>query len=110
MTLAENPFAVSIDARTPSTAVVRLSGELDLMGAPELRARLSELLAARLDVIVDLTDLSFIDSTGISVLVGAHKQSAAVGDSFVLRAPSGQIARVLHMTGVDQVFTVEPSD
>src|ERR1700676_5484931 len=110
MTVAGKPFAVTVDAPRGWGAVVRLTGELDASGAPALRACLSERLAAHLDVFVDLSGLTFMDSTGISVLIGANKQSVQLGCAFVLRAPTAQITRVLHLTGTDQVFTIDPAD
>jgi anti-sigma B factor antagonist len=109
MTRAE-AFAVAVDAPSGSAAIVRLTGELDVAGVPALGACLSERLAAHRDVILDLSGLSFLDSTGLGVLFGAHEQAAALGCSFMLRAPTGQVARVLQMTGTDQVFTIEPAD
>jgi anti-sigma B factor antagonist len=77
-----------------------------MASAPELEAGLLALADA--DVIVDLAGLTFIDSSGISVLILAFKRAAAHGRTFVLRAPPAQVARVLQMTDTDQMFTIEP--
>ena len=42
--------------------------------------------------------------------MGAWARGAVVFSAFVLRAPTAQITRVLHLTGTDQVFTIEPAD
>ena len=87
---------------------VDVTGELDMASAPELDACLLALADA--DVIVDLAGLTFMDSSGISVLIVAFKRSVKHGRTFVLRAPPAQVARVLQLSGTDQVFTIEPPD
>jgi len=79
-----------------------------MANAPELVAWL--LALAEGDIIVDLAGLTFMDSTGIGVLMAADRRSAGHGRTFVLRAPPAQVARVLQLSGTDQVFTIEPPD
>jgi anti-sigma B factor antagonist len=110
MPIAEKPFQLSVDASTETGTVVRLSGELDLSEAPELQACLSVLFDAGTNVVVDLSELSFLDSSGIGVLIAAHKRAALLERSFVVRGPSGGVARVLQISGVDQVLTIEAAD
>jgi anti-sigma B factor antagonist len=108
MTIAPQPFDVDVDASIPGQAVVRLRGELDVGSAPELSACLAAL--DEVDVVVDMSGLTFMDSSGISALIEAYKRCSKGGLSFVLRSPSAQVANVLRITGVDQVLTVERSD
>jgi anti-sigma B factor antagonist len=89
------------------TPVLQLVGELDISSAPALRERLMQLLAADGDVIVDLSTLSFMDSSGISVLIVAHKRSAEKSRKLTLRSPRGSVAKVLEVSGTDQVFNIE---
>jgi anti-sigma B factor antagonist len=86
-------------------AVVRVVGELDVATAPELNTCL--LVVADADIILDLAELTFMDSSGISALVSAHKRSATSGRSFVVRALQPRVAQVLEMTGVNTVLTIE---
>ena len=104
MTITSRPFAVEVTSGA-SGLVVRLAGELDLETVSELSARFVGLDA---NIVVDLADLTFIDATGISGLVSAHERTVKIGRSFALRSPTAQVAKVLSMTGVDQVLTVEP--
>jgi anti-sigma B factor antagonist len=104
MTIASQPFAVEVTSGA-SGSVVRLAGELDLATVPDLDACLAALDA---DIVVDMTAVTFIDSTGLHGLIAAHQQAAQRSRSFVLRSPSEQVAKVLHATGVDQVLTVKP--
>jgi anti-sigma B factor antagonist len=101
------PFRLSVSAAT-DPAVVSLEGELDLAAAPELReclVRLTE--GGATDIVLDVAQLAFIDSTGLSVLVMALNRSRAVGGSTVLRHPSPSIMRLLEITGLLAVFDVE---
>ena len=90
------------------TRVLQLVGELDISSAPALRERLMGLLAEDGDIIVDLSTLSFMDSSGISVLIVAHKRSLQQGRKLTLRSPGGAVAKVLEVSGTDQVFSIEP--
>ena len=87
--------------------VVRVSGEIDIRTAPELR----DVLAGVLDkgaekVVVDLEGVEFLDSTALSVMVGAHKRLVRKGSRLVLVCTREPILRVLTVTGLSRVFTV----
>ena len=85
-----NPqFEVSVE-RSGTTAIVRLAGELDLATAPELADVLQGLEPACKRIILDLTGLEFIDSTGLRLAVIEHDRAAADGFEFVI-ARSGWI-------------------
>jgi anti-sigma B factor antagonist len=103
------PDDLSIDIRaTNRQAVVRLGGELDVYTAPRLRERLAELIAAdrHRDIVIDLADLAFIDSTGIGVLVGALKRARQHGDEIELRSPRPGTRKALEITGLNMVFAI----
>jgi anti-sigma B factor antagonist len=87
------------------TAVLRISGEVDISTAPQLRERLQQLDSRR--VVVDLSAMTFIDSTGLGVLVGAFKRLREGGGDLVLRAPTRSTRKVLELTGLSQVVTIE---
>jgi anti-sigma B factor antagonist len=87
------------------TAVLRISGEVDISTAPQLRERLRQLDSR--SVVVDLSAMTFIDSTGLGVLVGAFKRLREGGGDLVLRAPTRSTRKVLELTGLSQVVTVE---
>jgi anti-anti-sigma factor len=85
--------------READRIVVRLRGEIDLVSVPALR---DELLAmtGKASVVVDLAAVTFLDATGVGVLVGAHKRLANQGGRLVLVNPPPAIARVLQLAGV----------
>jgi anti-sigma B factor antagonist len=91
----------------PGPAVLRAQGEIDVASAPEFHDALSGLIAESPAVlIVDMSDVSFIDSTGLGVLVSAEKQMRAEGSGLRLVVTHPQITRLLELTGLDEVFTV----
>lgn len=91
-----------------STTILRLEGELDTATARELRAALATATASDTTaVVLDLAGLAFIDSTGIAVLLAASHQAESQGRSFSLRHPGRMVQKVLHLTGVDRLLTVE---
>jgi anti-sigma B factor antagonist len=86
---------------------VALTGELDLATAPMLRDHLSGVADdGGGQVLIDLSQLAFIDSTGLSVLVMSCKRLRAGGGDLVLKAPTPAVAKVLEIAGVTQVFAV----
>ena len=87
---------------TGPTWLVSVSGEVDVSNAADLRKALDEALGAgREELVVDLTEVSYIDSTGIGVLVGAARRAADARMAFSVAHPQRNVARVLSMLGVD---------
>jgi anti-sigma B factor antagonist len=102
-----DPATLQIDMRLDSTGtqVVILSGELDSSNAASLHERVASIPprpARRL--IFDLTDLRFMDSAGIAVLISAEAKANSVS----IRNPSPIIRRVLEATGLSSMFPIEP--
>jgi anti-anti-sigma factor len=100
------PPTVQIEMRLDPTGahVVVLSGELDSANAATLQERLASVppRPAR-PLIFDLTGLRFMDSAGIAVLIGASANTGGVS----LRNPSPIVRRVLEVTGLSSVFSIE---
>ena len=86
-----------------------LAGELDPATAPTLEARISELAAdpAVSSVIVDLSQITFLDSSGIRVLVSANEALRSRSSELVLRRPGPNIRRILEVTGLTDIVAVE---
>ena len=100
---------LSIDLRTEEGGALlfKLRGSLDLATAPTVRAALTEASdKGPHDLIVDLTQLEFLDSTGLGVLIGSHRRAAEHGGSFRLIIGDGPIVRLLNITGLIGVFAV----
>jgi anti-sigma B factor antagonist len=83
------------------SSVVRLSGALDMEGAPLLEDKLMSLISGSADtVIVDLTELEFVDSTGLQALMRATNHAREHGDNLRFRRGSGQVEGVMRLTKV----------
>lgn len=86
--------------------VLHVVGELDTLTAPLLQARLQEQQAAARAVVLDLTDVTFLGSAGLAVLVGA-KDDAAARDNRLLVVPGSRIVRrAMEATGLYPLFTI----
>ena len=91
-----------------STRIV-VCGEVDVSNADALRDALDEALAApKAELTVDLSETSYIDSTGIGVLVGAAHRAEGLETSFGVESPQRNVARVLNLLGVGDKLGLRP--
>jgi anti-anti-sigma factor len=91
--------------------VVALSGEVDLVEAPALRKTLDELVRAGTPlVLIDAAELSFIDSTGIGILVATHNQLHANGGMLAVANLGEKPGRPVRLTEVDTAIPVHWAD
>ena len=93
-----------------AVTIVHVAGEIDVYTAPLLREVLDKQVAAgRTDLVVDLEKVTFMDSTGLGVLV--RRLKLVRGQNGTLRIVSGQerILKVFKITGLDKVFHIYPS-
>jgi anti-sigma B factor antagonist len=103
-------FAIEVSSAEGEVSVVVLRGELDFDEAPTFGRVLDELRADGVrKVAVDLSDLTFIDSSGISVLVGAARAAAAEQGTLVVAAPTPHVQRVFDIVNLSELVAVEPS-
>jgi anti-sigma B factor antagonist len=92
------------------THVVAVTGEIDLFTAPDFKRHVSAPIDAGVtDVIVDLTATTFIDSSSLGVLIGAHRRLKLRGGSLVIVCDNEAIAKTFRITGLDGVFTLVAS-
>ena len=88
-------------------SVLRVGGEVDVATAPRMRERLISLVNdQRFFLVVDLSDVDFIDSTGLGVLIGALKRVRSRDGDLHLVCGDQRILRVFEITGLDQVFQI----
>jgi anti-sigma B factor antagonist len=89
--------------RSADAHVIRLVGEMDLGNVDEARAALmSAIDADDVDVIVDMSELEFIDSIGIAMLLEAQAASRRDSDRLCFRGSSDEVAKILQLTRVDE--------
>jgi anti-sigma B factor antagonist len=101
----------SVDVHDGDDAVlIGVSGELDLASSPELERELERGAASDISLlIIDLRNLEFMDSTGLSVLVRAHQKATQSGKRFAIVKGPQQVQRLLSLTGVAERLTVVDS-
>jgi anti-sigma B factor antagonist len=100
-------FAVSAEPHGDGIAVVKVQGEVDVYTAPKLR----EEIHRRLDqgdnrIVVDLTNVAYMDSSGLGVLIGALKRSREENGDLIVASPNPRISRILDVTGLSRIFNV----
>jgi anti-anti-sigma factor len=89
--------------------VLLVQGEVDMESAPRLLDEIQHGLKRGARTVVDLAGVAYIDSSGIAVLVQGLKTAMKRGTEFVLRAPSAQVAAVLKLAQLQQLFRIEPA-
>jgi len=105
--LTRHTFALTVENLTPGLRLLAITGELDLFAAPELKRTISDALeGATCDLIVDLTDTAFIDSSGLAALILAMKRARSRGGHMVVVDGGGSVARTFRVAGVDQILTI----
>lgn len=83
-------------------------GEIDLAFEEAFQDEMTDLLEqAHSPVIVDLAAVTFMDSSGLRVLVSGKERGRGLGIDVVLRAPSPRVLRVLQIAGIDQAFEIQ---
>ena len=103
-------FAIEDQRLAEDTHVVAVTGEIDLFTAPEFKERVSAPIdAGRSNVIIDLSETTFIDSSSLGVLIGAHRRLKLRGGSLVVVCDNDAIVKTFKITGLDGVFTLVPS-
>jgi anti-anti-sigma factor len=104
---------VSVDMRVPGTALVSLSGEHELFGAPKLQEQLDSLIDDGLAIVIDLTDAIFLDSSIVGVLLKSQKiaDSSGVDYAVVLGSSTGEpVRRMFEITGLSRILPIVERD
>ena len=100
-------FSASDEQVDAATQVVTVEGEIDIFTAPEFKERISGAIdAGREVVVVDLAATTFIDSSSLGVLIGAHRRLKLRGGTLVVVCDNDAIVKTFRITGLDGVFTL----
>ena len=102
--MAEPGFTVKVS--TTSGRRLDVAGELDLAASSELRAALADLVDEGGDVTIDLSAITFIDSTALTILVHMHNELAASGARLIVTDPSPVVVRTLQLAGLVSRFAI----
>lgn len=101
---------VTVDTQRGVTAVIHLSGQLDALSAPFVRSELASAVAAgHSHLVVDLSNVGFVDSSGLGSLISGLKAARVAGGDLRLAQPSKQVRTVLSLTMLERVLRSYPT-
>ncbi len=101
---------VSEEVAGPGPRVVRVAGDLDLHTGPALRGELlGRIESGQHDLVVDMEQVSYLDSSGITVLISGLKAARVLGGTVRLARCQPVILQLLDLTGLSRVFLVYPT-
>ncbi len=87
--------------------IIFVTGEVDLSNSAEVRKTILSALKTTPEVVVNLKDVEYIDSSGIAAMVEGLQFANSNGKSFSLSTPSKQVSSILELARLDQVFHIE---
>lgn len=96
-------------AAVDGRSVLAVGGEMDVYSAPAFREKVTEQLELDPLLVIDMGGLSFIDSTGLGVLVAGRNRSLERGGAISFVCSQDRILKLLRITGLDSVFDVFPT-
>ena len=104
-----NPLAVE-RSQVDGCALLAVEGELDIATAPRMLSALNEALRGlKLPLVVDLSQVDFVDSTGLALLINAHTRVMRLGQGFAISCPAGPIARIFEIADMVDTLRVRPT-
>ena len=105
-----NDFSISEARLAPTQLVIAVRGSVDMFGAPELKRRLVEAIDQGVrEIVLDLSDAVFLDSTGLGAVLTAHKRLDALGGRLVVVWADSLVGRVFEVTGLDSILNFATS-
>jgi len=103
-------FELSSERHDPTTHVVHVKGEIHVSTAPEFAQRLDEAIADDANaVVLDLTGVEFIDSTGLTVLLNGLRSVMLRGGRLALAVSNPTVLRLFEITRLDSTFDIQPT-
>lgn len=102
-------FKIKEELLSDKLVLLRVKGRLNAVAAPDLKSRLKELVAGgHSRVIIDLKDVSFIDSSGLAALVSGFRTTREAGGTMKLAGLGEQTLTVFKLTRLDHEFEIHP--
>jgi anti-sigma B factor antagonist len=100
-------FASKPTMVSPGMGLIEVSGEVDIYTAPKFKEDMLGLIdQGATELIVDLSEVTFVDSTALGVLIGGIKRMHAVDGRMALVVATRPVQKVLTITGLDRVFEI----
>ena len=89
-----------------STLTMMIEGRIDTQTAPDLLKAVEDSIGNVSDLVLDFTNVSYISSAGLRLLVSLQKKAAASGKTMVIRNPNAVVKEVFRVSGFNKTFTV----
>lgn len=103
-------FATRHEPQENGRHIIAVAGELDLYTAPDLKQLLTQVIEdGASGVVMDLSETTFLDSTGLGVLIGGLKRLRSRDGALAVVNVDDSISRTFEITGLDQIFTIRTS-
>jgi anti-sigma B factor antagonist len=100
-------YNITDEAIDSHAHIISVGGEVDLHAAPDLKERIVGLIEeGKRQLVVDLTDATFIDSTAIGILVGARNRLLESGGSLEVACSHKNVLKVFEITGLERVLSL----
>ncbi|HEY2518879.1 MAG TPA: STAS domain-containing protein [Streptosporangiaceae bacterium] len=100
-------FQLDVESRGDSRAVLRVAGEVDVYTAPQIREQIQDLAAkGTVHLIADLSQVEFIDSSGLGALIGGLRRVREDDGSLVVVISTRRILRVFQLTGLTKALAI----
>lgn len=100
-------FTISTSSAADGTTLLHVRGEIDVSTSPELLAAVVNEVTRRRPprLVVDMMHVTFLDSTGLTTLLSAHRAAQRLGTSLVVRDPSAFVQQQLRVAGIYDILT-----
>ena len=99
---------LEIVERSDDGVAARLTGDLDIVNAEDVKRELTEVFdAGPTALTLDMGNVRFVDSSGLGTLVAVHRHAEAAGSSFTVRSVPPQVQRLFEITRLDDLLAVE---
>jgi anti-anti-sigma factor len=110
MAIPDDPAPLEIDVQTTDErTLIALSGELDASTSTYLYAKLADLeVENALNVVLDMAKLSFMDSSGLGVIITEHTRLKRSGGKLTVYSPSSSVRRLFEITGLTEELDIVP--
>jgi anti-anti-sigma factor len=102
----DNTFEIALE-RVNGHCVIVFRGDLDMNAEAQLWARIEEVRTSGQPLILDLSQTTFMDSTGIKLLLRAYLAQGRLPEAVTLRAPSTAVTHTIALAGIDAIMHIE---
>jgi anti-sigma B factor antagonist len=110
MSFASPQFELLEEQLDPDTRVISVTGEIHVTTAPEFSQRLNDAIAAGTKgVVIDMSGVEFIDSTGLSVLLNGLRRVTRADGQLSLVVSNPTVLRLFEITRLDSTFDIQPT-